>query len=793
MAKSRRRWPWFVGFLAFLVLLAGGWVYSLLRASLPVLDGELTLSGLPAPVLIERDALGVPTIHAANRIDASRALGFLHGQERFLQMDLLRRSAAGELAELFGLEALAYDQRIRLHRFRARAQALADNLSDTDARLAQAYADGVNAGLSALGKVPFEYLLLGETPQSWQIADIALVVFAMYLDLQDETARYEATLNTLHQNLPEPVAAFFASLGTEWDAPLQGEAVTQAPVPAREVFDLRQLSRDLPVGQSRIVDSIALGSNNWAVSGRLTETGAALLANDMHLGLRVPNIWYRARLIYKDADGKERSLIGVTLPGAPAVVVGSNGFIAWGFTNSYGDWSDRVVLETWDNDHYLTPQGPEAYQHIEEKIAVKDLAEPHIMNFLETRWGPVLPLDYEAQTERYALSWVAHYPEAVNLELMRLENAESVEQALEIANRAGSPAQNIVIADKQGHIGWTIAGPIPRRRGFDGRLSISWANGAGWKGWLEPGEYPRILDPPSGLLWTANARVVEGVDLVKIGDGGYALGARARQIRDDLHALQNLDENALLTIQLDDRALFFQRWRDVLLVTLDEQALLDISERQKLRDLVRTWNGRASVDAVGYRLVRNFREQVWDLTFAPLQAYLRQFDPGFHYGEIRQSEGPLWTLLQARPPHYLPSSFESWQELLLAAADRVLSALGANGKLAERSWGERNTLHMQHPFSQALPGLSFFLDMPAEPLPGGVHMPRVQGINQGASQRMVVAPGFEQKGIFHMPGGQSGHPLSPFYRTGHQDWVRGEPSPLLPGPSQYELRLLPEL
>ena len=796
MAERRhRRWPWFLGFMVFAVLLVLLWLYAQLRASLPILDGKLTLAGLSAPVLIERDALGVPTIHAENRIDASRALGFLHGQERFFQMDLLRRSAAGELAELFGTEALDYDQRIRWHRFRRRAQALIENLSAADAKLAQAYTDGVNAGLSALGEFPFEYLLIGSEPRPWQVADTALAVFAMYLDLQDETARYEATLDTLFQLLPESVAAFFAPVGTEWDAPLQGEAMIQAPVPAPELFDLRHLSRDLPASTKSIaVDTVALGSNNWAVSGRLTQNGAALLANDMHLGLRVPNIWYRARLIYKNADDQERSLVGVTLPGTPAIVAGSNGAIAWGFTNSYGDWSDRVAFEPAGEGHYLTPQGPESYRLQQEIIAVKG-DQPQLMEILETRWGPVLPIEYEGQTSRYAISWVAHYPQAVNLELLQLENAESIEQALEIAQRSGGPAQNIIVAGKQGHIGWTVAGPIPRRQGFDGRLPVSWASGAGWDSWLKPDEYPRIVDPSGGILWTANARVVEGEDLAKIGDGAYALGARAKQIRDDLRALQQADEDTLLTIQLDDRALFLRRWGDLLLATLDEQALADIPERRELRDLVRSWNGKASTNAVGYRLLRAFREQVWSLTFAPLQAYLRQFDPSFDYGLIRQSEGPLWTLLQARPQHYLPVSFQSWRELQLAAADRVISELSAEGTLSERTWGERNTLRMQHPFSQVAPwplsGLVYWLDMPAEPLPGGVHMPRVQGVNQGASQRMVVAPGFEHQGIFHMPGGQSGHPLSPFYRAGHAAWARGEPSPLLPGPSQYELRLLP--
>ena len=793
--KPRRRWVWIVGLLALVILLVVIGLYAQLRASLPLLEGTLTLNGLSAPVTIERDTLGVPDIQAENRLDASRALGFLHGQERFFQMDLLRRSAAGELAEIFGESALEYDQRIRLHRFRNRAQALRETLSATEYALMLAYTEGVNAGLQSLGQVPFEYTVLRNDPLPWRAEDIALVVFAMYLDLQDETARYEATLDTLYRYLPEPVAAFFTPSGTLWDAPLQGDPFLPAAPPPADIFDLRAQSQNLPLTTASLSsiprpENIPLGSNNWAVSGRLTANGAALLANDMHLGLRVPNIWYRARLLYRDENGQTRHLIGVTLPGTPAVVAGSNGAIAWGFTNSYGDWSDRIVLEPVDAEHYLTSQGAQAYQHIRETIAVKD-AEPVTLDILETRWGPVLPLEYAGQDRRYALSWVAHFPAAVDLGLMQLEHAANVAQALEIANQTGTPAQNIVVADKQGHIGWTIAGPMPRRVGFTGRLPVSWAGAAHWDGWLQPAEYPRIIDPPDGVIWTANARVVDGTELAKIGDGGYALGARAQQIRDKLIALDQADAAALLAIQLDDRAIFLQRWRKLLLNTLDEAALTASPQRQPLYDLVQNWNGRASVDAVGYRLVRAFREQIWALVFAPLQAYLQQYDPTFAYHLIKQSEGPLWQLLQARPLHYLHPDFPHWQALLLAAADQVISELGGDGGLAKRTWGERNTLRMQHPFSRVMPWLSNWLDMPAEPLPGGIHMPRVQGTRQGASQRMVIAPGFEQEGIFQMPGGQSGHPLSLFYRAGHAAWVEGESTPLLPGPAQYRLQLQP--
>ena len=355
------------------------------------------------------------------------------------------------------------------------------------------------------------------------------------------------------------------------------------------------------------------------------------------------------------------------------------------------------------------------------------------------------------------------------------------------------PAQNFVVADAAGDIGWTIAGPIPRRFGFSGRLPRSWADGTvGWDGWLAPQEYPQVINPPSGRIWTANARVVSAQELRKLGDGGYALGARAQQIRNGLATLQSIKEKDLLALQLDDRAVFYQRWRKLLLSVLDTQALAAKPHLRSLRQVVEDWSGRAAIDAIGYRMIREFRATVAQRIAEPLNRLLQDHDPQANLYRLKQGEGPLWRLLLERPEHLLNPRFSHWNELLLDAADSVFKRFTADGKaLVDHPWGERNTLRMQHPFSRSMPFLSRWLDMSATPLPGGVHMPRVQGPSNGASQRMVIAPGHEQQAIFHMPGGQSGHPLSPYYRNSHMAWAQGEPSSFLPGVTEHTLELLP--
>ncbi len=805
----RRRWTRFVAALSVVVVLVGGggtaWLRTRLHESLPLVSGERVLPGLAAPVRIERDRLGVPVVRGKSRLDLARATGFLHSQERFFQMDLLRRRAAGELSELVGSRALPLDRRTRVLGLRAVARAALERLPPNERTLLTSYSEGVSAGLAALRKAPFEYLMLRSAPRPWRPEDTLLCALTMYLTLQDDLPLQESALGVMHEVLPRPLFEFLAPKGTDWDAPLEGGAFPQPPVPGPEVLDLRRAppgpSAEVPIAFGRGLgpedDAIVSGSNNWAVAGSHTRDGRALLANDMHLGLAVPNTWYRASLVVA-APGGEQRVTGVTLPGAPFVIVGSNGHVAWGFTNSQGDWADLVVVEPepTDAESYRTPLGPRRFEHSSERIRVKG-EEDLVLDVARTIWGPVIGTDHAGR--RRALVWVALREGGLNAGLFRLERATSVDEALAVAAEAGIPNQNLVVADAAGRIGWTIIGRIPRRFGHDGRLPASWADGRrGWDGWLAPAEYPRIVDPPSGRLFSANARVVDGEKLRLVGFGGYDLGARQRQIRDDLLAIDRASEADMLRIQLDDRARFLERWQKLLLDLLPSEATADAPRRAEARRLVEGWGGRAAIDSVGYRIVRAFRNRVADVVFAPLLAPCRVADPSFDYlgrregkRAQRQWEGPLWALLTQRPPHLLAPPYESWEALLLAALDGALDELAASGRLSDRTWGERNTTLIRHPLSAAVPGLWHLLDMPLLQLPGDSQMPRFQAPSAGASERFAVSPGHEERGYFQMPAGQSGNPLSPHYRDGHEAWAEGRPTSFLPGPAVHVLTLSP--
>jgi penicillin amidase len=803
------------------------WGRAQLRSSLPQLDGERKVPGLTAPVRVTRDGLGIPTVRAESRADAALATGFLHAQDRFFQMDLSRRRAAGELAALVGPVAVPADRAIRIHRFRAEARHALSLLRPSDRAVLDAYTAGVNAGLQALTAPPFEYLALRQTPKPWSTEDVLLVVLAMFVMLQDDDGSYEAALATMSDVLPPAMVDLLAPLGSEWDAPLVGPALQVPAIPGPDVYDLRtkrtgQPQRPIPAPQPPSADQAtlsvpganwrledlnldiddeeqeraALGSNNFVVAGRLTTDGKPLVANDMHLTIRVPNTWYRASLEWPDAanPGQPHRLTGVTLAGVPVVVVGSNSHVAWGFTNAYSDVSDIVMLDVDPArpDQYLTPQGWRAFDVYDEVIEVAG-APPEHQTVRWTEWGPLLEPDYRGRPRAYR--WVAHSAEKLAATLAPMESARTIFEAFDDANGLGAPNQNMVAADGAGHIGWSVYGSVPRRIGFDGRTPVSWSDGSRkWDGWLTDAEYPRVIDPAEGRIWTANARVVNGDMLAKLGDGSYEIGSRAHAIRDRLFARDKFGVRDLLDIQLDTRADFLARWRTLVLKTLDDEGVAASNDRAVFREIVNTgWTGYASPDSAAYRLVRTFRETVSARVIAFLLSECYEADPSFNYTAVRRREAAIWHLVEMQPQHLLDPQYQTWSELLLASVDDTIDQLTAaqGGDLHDRVWSEYNVVAYRHPLSGAIPLLGRWLDMPRALLPGDLYTPRMHWGAVGPSERMIVSPGDEANGMMHMPTGQSGHPLSPYYANSHPAWAAGEPSPFLPGRPVHTLTLMP--
>jgi len=796
------RWiRYLFGLILLLVVLGVLLIYWALNKSLPRYDGEI-LSAVSAKVTIERDALGTAIIHASSRQDAYFAQGFVHAQERFFQMDLARRSAAGELAEIFGERALARDKAIRPHQLRAQMEKNFNQFDAAQKDLLRHYTAGVNAGLQNLHGQSFEYLLLNAPIKPWREVDTLLVSAAMMLNLQDHQNKIETQADFAKSVLhPNAYQYLFYRGSAELDAPLFDAPIADPAIPLAAELNLRALPvsafADDPMAAA---DPEALrGSNNWAVGGALTASQSGMLANDMHLGLGVPSTWFRQQLNYPDPENLEEMLqiTGVSLPGAPASVVASNRHIAWGITNSYGDWLDFVRLDDFNpaDNSFQRKDAREALTLIDDVILIKGAA-PVKIQIKQSRYGPVVSKDSAGHP--LALAWVAHRVGGIEVNFTDVELKKTTAAALDLVQRAGMAHSNIVVVDKAGAIGWAIGGRIPERADagqdidrsahsvpvgskelLDG-VWISWRSGA-----------PSLLDPASARLWTANARVVDASGLNFIGNGGYALGQRSLRIKERLFARNQFNEADFLAIQLDDAAPLLERWHQRMNQTLANNPKL--ADREVIAALLSDWNSRASPQSHSYRLVRNTRLRILEIVTRGLIAPMRAKDPAFQMSFPAQAEAIVWPLLIAKPLHLLPKPYASWEALERQALLDSFHKLKALGDPLERSYGEINTARIQHPLSRAIPGLRFFLDMPADQLAGDTgHVVRAQSPSFGASQRLVVSPSQEHKGLFHMPGGQSGHPLSRYFGAGHQDWVSGSPTPLLPGAAQHQLLLLPQ-
>lgn len=774
--------------LTVLFLIAAG---LLLRGSLPQYDGETALPELAAPVTIDRDTLGSVTLTGLSRLDLAMAMGFVHAQERFFEMDLMRRQAAGELAELFGINVLSHDRKIRLLRLRARAAAILQQLPGEHLQLLDAYRAGVNHGLHALAVRPFPYVLTRTRPVPWRNEDSLLVILAMFLTLNEENFNRELALSSMRAMLPEPVYDFLTSPAGNWDAPLLGESMQLPPLPSDNDIDLRAINAQKPANDfSRTEQSP--GSNSFAVSGQLTG-GAAIVANDMHLKLRVPNVWFRVRLIYPDASSaRSHDITGISLPGVPSIVIGSNRHIAWSFTNSHGDFSDWVRIRISDTDRaqYRNSDGWQPLQIFTETIRIRNAPDEQL-TISETEWGPIIAQDHDGTP--LALVWTALQPDAINLKLLELERITTAGDAAGIARQFGIPVQNFIAGDRNGNISWTLAGRIPGRfAGYDPQTPADWSlPGAGWHGWLDYDLYPLLHNPDSGRLWSANARAVSAEQLKLIGNGGYDLGARATQIRNRLFERNQFSIADVQAIQLDDRALLLTRWFELLQKTAES---FDTRTEwlQPVQTALADWTGKASTDSAAYHLVRAFRYEVMDTLLNGFVVQIRRNDPEFRFPRLSQTEWAVWQLLEQQPLHLLPAPHQNWNELLQHCLQAVAARMNQDGRFIIQKWGAVNSAQIQHPFSRQFPDwIGRWLDMPSDPLPGDHNMPRVQSPDFGASQRSVIAPGQEELSYFDMPGGQSGHPLSPYYGSGHTNWTQGKPTPFLPGLVDRQMKLVP--
>jgi penicillin amidase len=382
--------------------------------------------------------------------------------------------------------------------------------------------------------------------------------------------------------------------------------------------------------------------------------------------------------------------------------------------------------------------------------------------------------------------------EPIDLDALDLLLADTLEEGVEIARGWRGPPQNVTIASADGRIAWTVSGFIPvRSDGASGQIPLDFAEGERWLGPLPESERPEQIDPASGLIYTANNRLLPLPAARRLGTL-WELGARAARISERLEGIEPpVTEGDMLEIQLDTRARVYEAFVPHLLGAIDPE-----DENRRLRyarGLIERWGGHAGAEDREYRVVRWSALTVIRETMVPLLAPAAELEPAWRAGSPLAYVEPTLRLLEERPEAYVPKPHDTWRGFLRASMIQAMDEIRATREdpRLDAPWGDRNRLEMRHPLSQALPWLRARLDLPDDPQPGDIVTVRVSSPTLGASQRLVVSPGNEAEGVFHMPGGQSGHPLSRHYQAGHEAWAEGRPRPLLPGPTVHRLTLEP--
>ncbi len=585
-----------------LILLTGAASFVLWwRLSLPQISGKVKLPGLISAVQVVHDTYGVPHVFAENLKDAWRTAGYLHAQDRFFQMDLQRRVLQGRLSEVIGEHGLTYDRLFRALDLAGAAEASLNSLSGEALAQLQAYADGVNAWLEGHGgSLPIEYSVLGMQPEPWRPQDSLLWGKAMAWKLSGNW-RQEAERARLAVKLPPD------EVETLFPRPAPDDPVTIEPrLPPRERATLEKHTdlKLLPVWREidRVLASLLAlptagggASNEWVVDGSRSKTGKPLLANDPHLELTIPILWYLMRI-----TTPQITLAGATAPGAPVLMLGQNGYIAWGFTTTDSDTQD-LFIETLDpaNDkNYLTPAGSAPFTIKTYQIKVKDAA-PVTFTARSTRHGPVLSdalsdsrRPIAAPNQTVALAWPGLSRTDTTAEaIMRLNTARNWDEFRNALKLYQAPTQNLVYADIQGHIGFINAGAVPVRKSGDGRYPADGASGAAdWSGFIPADDWPQIFDPPEGVIVNANNTVVPPGDPRWLGiDSGPSY--RAKRILERLAAQPRHDLDSFASIQMDNQAVHAR----VLLPYLLTLKGANETERQAL-DRLKAWNLEAVAD-----------------------------------------------------------------------------------------------------------------------------------------------------------------------------------------------------
>jgi len=857
------------------------WLQTAVRDSLPQLDGSLAIAGLSAPVTVQRDAHGVPHIVAASIDDLVLAQGFVTAQDRLFQMDLLRRHAAGELAEVIGPAAVAHDRLQRTLQIRAAASRAIAQLPPAQLHLLTRYAAGVNASIAAQSAhLPVEFRILRYQPEPWTPRDSLLVLLAEFQDLTNafpvKLAR-ESLVGRLPPALRPQLEQDLYPVGSWRDHPpttpipdltIEGPPIEDVPLDESQASlalpSLLAIPYPLPP-----TPSLVPGSNNWAVSGAHTASGKPLLSNDMHLTHSLPGLWYEADLEAQTANPKEPfHAAGVSLPGIPLIVVGHNNHIAWGLTNLGADVQDiyiETTRGTGQSEEFLaTDDSWQPVVHLPEPIKVHG-ARTIPFEVLATQHGdaltpilnPVLtssatqPGGPKAPTRTLALRWTIYDPSAVQLPTLDVDSAHDWPSFLAAIGSIGGPAQNVVYADDQGHIGFHAMGKIPLRgpapqdtlsAPFIASSSVSGLTSQSpniltdqnalnptadqppqppvtqplsgplspvplvptpaheWSGYIPFDQLPQIYDPTGGVVATANSRTAPDDYAYPI-TLDWAAPYRNERIWRLLARRRDLKPSDMLAIQTDIYSEFDKMLAERLTYALDHS----LAHPQKLppatlktlhqaADLLRAFDGRVVTTSAAASILSAVHATLWPMLLEPRLENPSKSDNLNALYVWGERDSALEQILMHQPPRWLPRAYPDWNDFLTGAVLHALNAANAPADLATWRFGSIHTVDIEHPIFDQSELLRRLIAMPTGtgPQPQSGDGTTIKQVSHtfGPSERFTADFANLDRSTLNIVLGQSGNPMSPWFLDQFALWLHGT-TLVLAAPATHTLTLTP--
>ncbi len=760
-----------VALVVVAVIFAAG-TFFYMRSSVPSYDGSRTVKGLTGPVQIIRDTNAVPHIFAKTLEDAYFGLGFVHAQDRLWQMEVMRRVGAGRLSELLpadllGTPFLDLDKTMRALAIYRHAQESVDALSPRTRGILDSYARGVNAWIDThKGALPPEFVLLQDTPEPWKPADSLVWGKLMALTLDGNWRGELLRARLLKAVGPDKLKDLFPDYPA--DGPQTLSVVQQAlrDMPLDKLYDVTDSSYTRKI----------MASNEWVVGGARTDSGKPLLANDPHLAFEAPGIWYLARLV-----GPEFDLRGATSPGSPAIVLGTNGFIAWGFTTTNLDSQDLFIekLDPTNPNRYLTPDGTQPFGVRDETIYVRG-GNPVTMRVRDTRHGVVIsdladPSGTATETGQVlALQATATDSGDTTAEaIIEIDQAHSWQEFQTALRKYGGPMQNMVYADRDGNIGFIAPGKVPVRRGGDGWLpSPGWTGEFDWTGYAPFDSLPRGYNPPDNKFVNANARIVPPNFPLFI---SREWAEPYRQVRADalLRVTPKHDMQTMAAIQAD---VLTPEARDMLPLLLKAKAKHPLAGQAL--NMLRLWDMRMQ------------RDRPEPLIYA---AWLRALHAALYADELgddlfrvaRTDEVRRLVQILTKSPAWCDNiktpEVETCEQTIGVALDNALAELSATyGKrIIDWRWGDAHPAVFRHRLLGGLPLIGSLVNGEI-PVDGWFHTLNRAAGSPYSSKPYAAAFGASMRAIydfdnldhsqFSIPMGESGNPFSPYYANLLENW-----------------------